>query len=99
MIAPIESEMSNDALSRVIQGLVTGIGFLGGGAILKLHDSHEVKGLTTAAGIWMTCAIGISVGLGRLGLAILATFLTWVILYVLEYFTKHTENKHSKTPE
>ena len=52
-------------LSRVIQGLVTGIGFLGAGAILKLEDKREIEGLTTAAGIWMTAAMGLAAGLGR----------------------------------
>lgn len=100
IIAPIESKFNNDSLSRVIQGLVTGIGFLGGGAILKLTQTHEIKGLTTAAGIWMTSAIGITVGLGRIGLAILATFITWIILHVLELFAKHAaRKKETKQPE
>lgn len=89
VVAPIEFGMDSDALSRVIQGLVTGIGFLGGGAILKLQDKREVEGLTTAAGIWMTAAIGMAVGLGRLGLAVVSTIFTWITLSLLrrvEYF-------------
>src|SRR5574341_536544 len=58
---------ASDAMSRVIQGIVTGIGFIGAGSILKLGQEHELKGLTTAAGIWMTAAIGVTVGLGALG--------------------------------
>src|SRR5262245_6732544 len=46
--------MSVDGLSRVIQGIVTGIGFIGAGTILKLSQEHEIKGLTTAASVWMT---------------------------------------------
>ena len=80
VLGPLEAGMDLDALSRVIQGLVTGIGFIGGGAILKLHEAREIEGLTTAAGIWMTAAIGVAVGLGRLGLAILGMMLTWAIL-------------------
>ncbi|MGH7824972.1 MAG: MgtC/SapB family protein, partial [Candidatus Binatia bacterium] len=80
VIAPIEFGMDSDGLSRVIQGLVTGIGFLGAGAILKLEEKREVEGLTTAAGIWMTAAIGLSLGLGRLGLALVSTILTWITL-------------------
>lgn len=72
-----------DALSRVIQGLATGIGFLGAGAILKLEKEQNIRGLTTAAGIWITAAIGVSAGLGRFGLAVAATVLTWVVLSVL----------------
>ena len=76
VLASTSSGMSLDAVSRVIQGLATGIGFIGAGAILKLNDTREIQGLTTAAGIWMTAAIGVAIGLGNLGLAILATVLT-----------------------
>src|SRR5262245_35158212 len=75
--------MASDGLSRVIQGIVTGIGFLGAGSILKLNEERDIWGLTTAAGIWMTSAIGIAVGLGSLGLALLSTFLTVIILSVM----------------
>jgi putative Mg2+ transporter-C (MgtC) family protein len=83
VLAPLESGMDMDGLSRVIQGLATGIGFIGGGAILKLHEQREIEGLTTAAGIWMTAAVGVAVGLGRLPLALMSTILTWIILTVL----------------
>jgi putative Mg2+ transporter-C (MgtC) family protein len=72
--------MAFDAMSRVIQGLVTGIGFIGAGTILKLESEEDIKGLTTAAGIWMTAAIGITVGLGALGVALMSTVLAIVIL-------------------
>lgn len=72
--------MNADGYSRVIQGIVTGIGFIGAGTILKLEGENEVKGLTTSAGIWMAAAIGVAVGLGALGLAIMTTFLTLIIL-------------------
>ena len=52
----------------MIQGLAAGVGFLGGGAILKLSAEREILGLTTAATIWMTAALGVTVGLGRIGL-------------------------------
>jgi len=74
--------MSLDGTSRVIQGIVTGIGFIGAGTILKLEGEHEVKGLTTSAGIWMSSAIGVAVGLGALGLAVMTTFLALIILTV-----------------
>jgi putative Mg2+ transporter-C (MgtC) family protein len=83
VIAPLEVGMNLDGLSRVIQGIVTGIGFIGGGAILKLQEQRVVEGLTTAAGIWMTAAIGIAVGLGRLGLALMGMILTWIILSII----------------
>lgn len=83
VIAPLESGFSSADLSRIIQGIVTGIGFIGGGAILKLRDEREITGLTTAAGILMTSAIGVGVGLGRLGSAILGVALAWIVLGVL----------------
>ena len=83
VLAPLQFGMSASDVSRVIQGLTTGIGFIGAGAILKLVAEREIEGLTTAAGIWMTAAVGVAVGLGRLGSAILSVFLTWVILSVL----------------
>lgn len=82
VLAGSGSGMSPDGVSRVIQGVVTGIGFLGAGAILKLSQEREIQGLTTAAGIWVTAAIGVTVGLGGLGLALLSTALTWVVLTV-----------------
>jgi putative Mg2+ transporter-C (MgtC) family protein len=72
--------MSLDGLSRVIQGLVTGIGFIGAGSILKLSEQRDIQGLTTAAGVWMTAAIGVAVGLGSLGVAVLSTLFTLIIL-------------------
>lgn len=83
VLAPLEFGMNADGLSRVIQGLVTGIGFLGAGAILKLSEERQIAGLTTAAGIWMTAAVGVTVGLGRFGLAILGIILTWFTLSVV----------------
>jgi len=72
--------MDMDGLSRVIQGIVTGIGFVGAGTILKLTDQREIEGLTTATGLWMTAAIGVAVGLGALGIAVIATLLTVIVL-------------------
>lgn len=72
--------MSADALSRVIQGLATGIGFIGAGTVLKLQREREIQGLTTAAGIWMTAAVGVAVGVGSLGLALLSAALAWLVL-------------------
>lgn len=75
--------MSLEGQSRVIQGIVTGIGFIGAGNILKLSQERDIQGLTTAAGIWMTAAIGVAVGLGGLGVALLSTVFAVVILAVL----------------
>lgn len=80
ILACASSGMTLDGQSRVIQGIVTGIGFIGAGAILKLNAEQDVKGLTTAAGVWMTAAIGVAVGLGSLGIALMGTFITVIIL-------------------
>jgi len=80
VISGSQSGMSAADLSRIIQGIVTGIGFLGGGAILKLTTEQEIRGLTTAAGIWMTAATGIAAGLGRIITALIALVLTLIVL-------------------
>jgi putative Mg2+ transporter-C (MgtC) family protein len=77
-------------LSRVMQGIVTGIGFIGAGAIIKLDKAHEVRGLTTAAGIWLSTAIGMAAGLGRLELAIPGTIIAFVILAVIGRMEKNS---------
>jgi len=83
VVAAAGSDMQQDAMSRVVQGLATGIGFLGAGAILKLESSRRIRGLTTAAGIWLTAALGVAIGLGQLGTAAIGTAFAWVVLAVL----------------
>ncbi len=73
----------HDAMSRVIQGVATGIGFLCAGTILKGQNISDVKGLTTAAGLWATAAIGVAVGLGREATAVLGTLVALLILHVM----------------
>ena len=80
IMTSIEFGMDMAGTSRVLQGLVTGIGFLGAGAILKVQETRQIEGLTTAAGMWMTAAIGVAVGLGRLGLALVSAVLAWLTL-------------------
>src|SRR5205807_6010866 len=87
--------MSLDGLSRVIQGIVTGIGFIGAGSILKLGEQHEIRGLTTAASVWMTAAIGVTVGLGNLGIGLMITILALVIL-ALEKLEHQVEKKQTE---
>jgi putative Mg2+ transporter-C (MgtC) family protein len=91
VIACQDSGMSLDGLSRVIQGMVTGIGFIGAGTILKLNEQREIQGLTTAAGLWMTAAIGVAAGLGILGVAVIGTLVT-VLVLVLEHFIDARRN-------
>lgn len=69
--------------SRVMQGVIAGIGFLGAGTILKGNAEGQVRGLTTAAGIWMTAAIGIAAGLGQEATAVLCTALALAVLWLI----------------
>jgi putative Mg2+ transporter-C (MgtC) family protein len=80
VLVPLQAGVSNADLTRVLQGLITGIGFLGAGTILKVSEQTEIKGLTTAAGIWMTAGVGVAAGMGREATAFLSTFLALVVL-------------------
>lgn len=78
-----------EAIARVVEGLITGMGFIGGGAILKVRNS--VKGTATAASLWVTGAIGTAVGLGAVDVAIVLTVLAFVTLYLLAPLKKMVE--------
>ncbi len=84
-----ENGASPDDMTRVVQGIATGIGFMGGGVILQLVAERRVKGLTTAAGLWLTAAIGVSAGLGRFTTAVLGTALCWMVLEIFHRIEKH----------
>ncbi|MBB6564034.1 putative Mg2+ transporter-C (MgtC) family protein [Acidovorax soli] len=79
--------------SRVIQGIVAGVGFLGAGTILKGDAEHQVKGLTTAAGIWLTAAIGVAAGLGREVTAVLSAVLALAVLWAIPLVHEAAEDK------
>jgi putative Mg2+ transporter-C (MgtC) family protein len=83
VLIPYQAGMMLADLSRVLQGIITGIGFLGAGAILKQHEPEQIHGLTTAAGLWLTAAVGIAVGMGREASAVLGTVLAFIILSLL----------------
>ncbi|WP_019142467.1 MgtC/SapB family protein [Noviherbaspirillum massiliense] len=85
VLVPIQMGMSVADMSRVLQGVVSGIGFLGAGAIIKLSEEREIRGLTTAASIWLTAAIGIAAGMGREMTAILSTILALLILAAIRH--------------
>jgi len=70
--------------ARIAAGVITGIGFLGAGAIMR--EREGVRGLTTAASLWIVAAIGLAVGCGFYEGAIATTLLTLVVLLVLRYF-------------
>ncbi|HCS66068.1 MAG TPA: methyltransferase [Cellvibrio sp.] len=93
VLIPQQAGLSEEELSRVMQGIIAGIGFLGAGAILKGHDEKDLKGLTTAAGIWLTAAIGVAAGLGRESSAILCTLLALAILVAMPKVVDRLEVK------
>ncbi|MTW22789.1 MgtC/SapB family protein [Allochromatium palmeri] len=80
VLIPQQAGISEVEMSRVIQGVIAGVGFLGAGTIIKGGDEDHVRGLTTAAGIWLTSAIGVAAGMGREATAILCTLLALLIL-------------------
>ena len=82
-VAPLEAGMELEGLSRVIQGVAAGIGFIGAGTILKRTEEEEIQGLTTAASLWLTAAVGMAVGAGRLWPPLLAVLLAFFILHAL----------------
>lgn len=82
VMVPQLAGVSDGELTRVLQGLIAGIGFLGAGTIFLGAGRQRVKGLTTAAGIWMTCAIGATAGMGRESTATLSAILAWCILAI-----------------
>ncbi len=83
VLAPYLAGMSTADISRIIQGTVTGIGFIGGGVILKQSEHRHIEGITTAAGIWLTATIGIVIGMGLLGLGLAGAILALAILTVI----------------
>jgi len=80
VLMPQLAGMSSADLTRVIQGTLTGIGFIGGGVILKVSEYHHIEGIATAACIWLNATIGIAAGTGRLGLAVVGMILALIIL-------------------
>lgn len=101
VLAPSMAGADEQALSRVIQGIVAGIGFLGAGTILKGNgrDTSHVKGLTTAAGLWMTAAIGTAAGMGREATALISTVLALLVLASMPLLVDKVEGEHEDKRE
>ncbi len=81
LVAGRRAGLEAAGLGRLAQGLLSGVGFIGGGAILKRDD--RVEGLTTAAGLWVAAAVGLAVGLSCAGVACALAALAWGVLEVL----------------
>jgi putative Mg2+ transporter-C (MgtC) family protein len=89
-------------VSRVVQGVAAGVGFLGAGAILRVEGDNKVKGLTTAGSIWVAAAMGTAAGLGEYALAASASIASLVVLVVLRPLSsridKYVRRRGQKTP-
>jgi putative Mg2+ transporter-C (MgtC) family protein len=99
VLIPLQAGMPLADLSRVLQGLIAGIGFLVAGAILKQQDPEQIHGLTTAAGLWLTASVGVAVGLGRETSAILGTVLALIILSLLPHVRPHADAQEASREE
>lgn len=95
VLIPIElgaAEQNFEAVSRVIQGIAAGIGFLGGGEIIRESQQDvkraEVRGLTSAAAIWVSAALGIAAGCGLWQLGLIGAFLCWLVLSIVKRFER-----------
>jgi putative Mg2+ transporter-C (MgtC) family protein len=96
MSIDLSASAGGDA-TRVASQIVTGIGFIGAGAIMRTHDG--IRGLTTAAMIWVNAAIGVAVGGGEYRLAIIATGVTLLVLIVMTpleaFIDRHSKRRSS----
>lgn len=89
VLVPIEigaAQQSLDILGRVISGVISGVGFIGGGTILR---ESKVRGLTSAAAIWISAALGITVGCGLWLLGLVGASVTWIVLRLFHKWEKH----------
>jgi len=86
----VQSAFPGDDVLRVVQGIIMGMGFLAGGVIFR--EGASVRGLTTAAGLWVLAAIGLAVGLGSFLLAFVATVLSFVTISVLAKVEKKAKS-------
>jgi putative Mg2+ transporter-C (MgtC) family protein len=85
-----------EAMARIIEGLITGMGFIGGGAILR--QANSVKGTATAASLWVTGAIGVACGLGSYDVAVMLSVSTIATLWIFSH-GKRTEQDEPSKPE
>lgn len=96
VLVPQQAGMATADMSRVLQGVIAGIGFLGAGAIIKHKDEPgRIQGLTTAAGIFMTAAIGIACGMGREATAVLSMLIALAILTCVPHLLASRRDQRS----
>jgi len=92
-ISDIYKNITNVDPSRIAAGVITGIGFLGAGAIIKEREKESVKGLTTAASLWVVAGIGLASGCGFYTASFFATILSLITLFFLGFFEKNILGK------
>ncbi len=97
ILIPQQTGGADADLTRIQQGLVAGVGFLGAGSIIKGRAGGDVKGLTTAASIWLTAAIGMAAGIGREASAVLCTLLALMIMALIPRFLRPSEDEKSES--
>ena len=98
VLIPQQAGASLADMSRVMQGLIAGVGFLGAGAIILGNQQVSTRGLTTAAGIWLTAAIGVAAGIGREATAVLATFIALLIFVAVPWVVRSIVGVKRESP-
>ena len=99
MLVALESSSDVGNMSRAIQGIAAGIGFIGAGTILKRTEEDDIKGLTTAATIWLTAAVGAAAGAGHGWLGLVGVLIAFLILSILSGVDKWLARKRRHPPE
>lgn len=99
VLIPQQAAVPVADLTRVLQGLVAGVGFLGAGSIINGTNKEEPRGMTTAAGIWLTAAIGVAAGLGREATAVVSALFALAILALIPKVTGGGEEKSATVEE
>ena len=88
VLIPAQAGVDMGDTTRTIQGIATGIGFIGAGSILKLPDERRIEGLTTASAVRVTASVGVAAGLGFLGPAVLGVAFGWMVLRMIGLFER-----------
>ncbi|HEX6214048.1 MAG TPA: MgtC/SapB family protein [Vicinamibacterales bacterium] len=96
MLVAIESSTDAGNISRAIQGIAAGIGFIGAGTILKRGEEEDIKGLTTAATIWLTAAVGAAAGAGQGWIAFIGVAIAFLILSIFSGIDRWLARKRAE---
>lgn len=97
IVMELETRSGPDAVSRVIQGVLTGIGFLGAGVIFRRDAPSKVAGLTTAAAVWLTAGLGIAAGAGQYAVAAAGMSMGLILLLLGGPFERFLTGRRKKS--